>query len=68
MGQFCTLFREFLPERENNDVTSGHNFHLTGLLLGKHTWLHKKYAKRVFKPICTTYIQHENVEDLSVNY
>ena len=38
---------DFQPQRENNDVTSGHIFHLTGLLLGKPT--HPGYSKSVLQ-------------------
>ena len=38
---------DFQPQRENNDVISGHIFHLTGLLLGKHT--HPGYSKSIPK-------------------
>ena len=60
---FAHFSGDFQPQRENNDVISGHIFHLTGLLLGKHT--HPGYSKSIPKRFLSRYlmfIQHKNVE------
>ena len=53
-GNFLhTIQGEFQPQRENNDINSGHNFYLAGLLLGKHT--HSACTKIVSEPILCLY-------------